>query len=267
LILHANVYRKAARILATTAAGQSGVERPHFAQHFPSRDSAMITLLRTFLFSLCLATPALAGPLDSISNADASQGLKEALTKGAEAAVKQLGANGGFLDNDKVKIPLPPAMQKAERALKMMGMQKKADELVTAMNRAAEAAVPEAKALLIDAVRQMSVADAKNILTGGDDSVTLYFRSKTEAPLTQKFLPIVSKATANVGLAEKYNSIAAQGKSLGLVKDQDANVEAYVTRKALDGLYLMIAEQEKALRANPLGAGSDLLKKVFGALK
>ncbi len=226
-------------------------------------------ILQRLALSLILSAPlaAAAVGIDAISSGDASKGVKEALTRGAEAAVAQLGTAGGFLDNGKLRIPLPPAMQKAEKVMKMMGMQKQADELVTAMNRAAESAVPEAKTLLVDAVKQMSVSDAKAILTGGDDSVTQYFRGKTEATLTKKFLPVVQKSTEKVGLAEKYNALAAKGQSIGLVKGEDANIEAYVTRKALDGLYAVIAEQEKNLRSNPLGAGSDLLKKVFGSLK
>lgn len=232
-------------------------------------EKVMNRSLKAILLSLAmLACPlSMAGPLDGVSSADASKGLKEALTRGAEAAVSQLGVADGFLGNDKVRIPLPPSLKKAERAMKMLGMQKQADELVTSMNRAAEAAVPEAKAVLMDAVKQITVTDAKNILTGGDDAITRYFREKTEATLTAKFLPIVSGATAKVGLADQYNRIAAKGQSIGLVKEQDANLEAWVTRKALDGLYTVIAEQEKALRANPLGAGSDLLKKVFGSLR
>jgi hypothetical protein len=223
--------------------------------------------LTAFFGSLFVAALAHAGALDAISGADASAGLKEALTRGAQAAVANLGKADGFLGNDAVRIPLPPSLEKAKSALKLMGMQKQADELVTAMNRAAEAAVPEAKTLLIDSVKQMSVTDAKNILTGGDDSVTRYFREKTQEPLSKKFLPIVKSATDKVGLADKYNRLASQGKSLGVVKEEDASVESYVTRKALDGLYHMIAAEEKALRTNPMGAGSDLLKKVFGALR
>jgi len=222
----------------------------------------LLCMLATLFCQLSLA-----GPLDAVTSADASKGLKEALTRGAEVAVGQLGVADGFLGNDKVRIPLPPSLKKAERAMKMLGMQKQADELVTTMNRAAEAAVPEAKAVLMDAVKQMTVTDAKNILTGGDDAITRYFREKTEAALTTRFQPIVSKATAKVGLADQYNRIASKGQSMGLVKAEDANLEAWVTRKALDGLYTVIAEQEKALRANPLGAGSDLLKKVFGSLR
>jgi hypothetical protein len=193
--------------------------------------------------------------------------LKQALTDGSIAAVGKLGAVGGFLDNPKVKIPLPPALQRIESALRFAGMRKQADDLVVAMNRAAEAAVPEAKTLLVDSVKQMSVQDAKGILTGGDTAATEYFRRTTQAQLTQRFLPIVKKATEKVGLAEQYNSLAGQASQLGLLKKDQSTIEGYVTQKALDGLYLMIAEQEKAFRQNPLGATSDIVKKVFGAIR
>ena len=151
--------------------------------------------------------------------------------------------------------------------MRVMGMRRQADELVVAMNRAAEAAAPEAKALLVEAVKKMTVQDAKKILTGGDTSGTEYFRRTTEKQLTARYLPIVKKATDRVGLAQQYNSIAGQGAALGLVKEDQATIERYVTAKALDGLYLMIGEQEKAFRQNPLGASSDIVKKVFGALR
>jgi hypothetical protein len=221
---------------------------------------------------ICLAcvvssVPALAAGLDSLSNADAASGLKQALTEGSAAAVAKLGVENGYLGNPKVKIPLPPSLQRVEGAMRVMGMRRQADELVVAMNRAAEAAAPEAKALLVDAVKKMTVQDAKKILTGGDTAATEYFRRTTQSQLTSRFLPIVKKATDRVGLAQQYNSIAGQGAALGLVKEDQATVERYVTAKALDGLYLMIAEQEKAFRQNPLGASSDIVKKVFGALR
>jgi hypothetical protein len=205
--------------------------------------------------------------LSSISNTDATNGLKQALTDGSAAAVSKLGTAGGFLDNPKVKIPLPPALQRIESALRFAGMRKQADDLVVAMNRAAEAAVPEAKTLLVDSVRQMSVQDAKGILTGGDTAATDYFRRTTQTQLTQRFLPIVKKATDQVGLAEQYNSLAGQASQLGLLKKDQSTVEGYVTQKALDGLYVMIAEEEKAFRHNPLGATSDIVKRVFGAIR
>ncbi|TAK91608.1 MAG: DUF4197 domain-containing protein [Burkholderiaceae bacterium] len=202
-----------------------------------------------------------------LSQTDATSGLKAALQKGSTAAVSKLGVTDGFFGNPKVKLPLPDSLQKIEKGLKFLGMQKQADELVLAMNRAAEAAVPEAKTLLIDAVKQMRVADAKKILSGGDDAVTQYFKEKTQSPLAQKFLPIVKKATAQVGLAQKYNALAGKGVQLGLVKEDQSTVERYVTAKALDGLYLMIAEEERAIRSDPVGTGSAILQKVFGALK
>jgi hypothetical protein len=150
--------------------------------------------------------------------------------------------------------------------LRMAGMGSQADQLVTAMNRAAEAAVPEAKPLLLNAVKSMSVQDAKDILTGGDDSVTRFFKAKTAEPLTQKFLPIVQKYTADVGLAQSYNQLAGKGLQLGLIKAEDASIETYVARSALEGVYKMIAQEEKAIRADPMKAAGAMAKKVFGTL-
>jgi hypothetical protein len=205
--------------------------------------------------------------LADMSNQDASGGLKEALTQGAGKAVSLLGRADGFLKNPKVKIPLPESMQRVEGLMRGLGMGKQADELIQAMNRAAEAAVPEAKNLLVDAVKQMSVEDAKGILAGGDDSATQYFRRKTGEPLTERFRPIVKQAIGKVQLAAKYEKFAGKGAKFGLVKEEDTHLENYVTRKALDGLFLMIAEEEKAIRTNPLGAAGSLAQKVFGALK
>ena len=222
-------------------------------------------LLAVVITSLA-SLPATAGIAD-ITNADATSGLRQALTDGSAAAVKVLGAENGYFGNAKVKIPLPPSLQKVEGAMRMMGMKKQADELVLSMNRAAEAAAPEARQLLTDAVKKMSVQDAKSILTGGDTAATEYFRRSTQAQLTQRFLPIVKKATDRVGLAQQYNNLAGQGVKLGVIKQDDASIETYVTRKALDGLYLMIAEQEKSFRTDPVGASSSIVKKVFGALR
>ncbi|MPS49793.1 DUF4197 domain-containing protein [Methylobacillus sp.] len=223
----------------------------------------LVTALSFAIFSTHVA----AVDLGSISNADASQGLKQALMQGAERAVTQLGQAGGFLDNPEVRIPLPESMQKAEKAMRMFGMGKQADELVLKMNQAAEAAVPEAKALLVNSVKQMSVQDAKDILTGGQDSATQYFRRTTSASMAEKFLPIVKNATQNVELAQQYNKFAEMGSKYGLVGKDQANIEQYVTQKALDGVYRMMAEEEKAIRQDPMGQASNLLKKVFSAVK
>jgi len=216
-----------------------------------------------FLFAL----PVVAAPgVDALSNKDMVGGLKEALIKSAEITVKKLGATDGYLGNPQIKIPLPESLQKVEGMMKKFGMGKQAEELVVSMNRAAEAAAPEAKAMLIDAAKKMSVQDAKGILTGGDNAATQYFRGATQVQLTQKFLPIVKKATQKVRLAAKYNDFAGKGAKFGLVDAKDANLENYVTQKALDGLYLMMAQEERAIRQDPVGQASKLLQKVFGAL-
>jgi len=204
--------------------------------------------------------------VNSLSNAEASSGLKEALTQGVGKAVSSLGVANGFFGNKEVKIPLPKSLQKIEKGMKLMGMGKQSDELVLKMNRAAEAAVPEAKALLVDSIKQMSLADAKAILTGPQDAATQYFKRTTSKQMCEKFLPIVTKATENVQLAASYNKYAEMGSKFGVVKKEDANIEQYVTNKALDGLYLMIAKEEAAIRKDPLGQASSLLKKVFGAV-
>ncbi|MES2013948.1 MAG: DUF4197 domain-containing protein [Pseudomonadota bacterium] len=204
--------------------------------------------------------------VDDLSNKEASGGLKAALIQGAEKAVSKLGATDGFLGNQEVKIPLPDTLKKAERGMRMLGMGKQADELVLKMNRAAEAAVPEAKVLLVNAVKKMSVDDAKTILTGGNDAATQYFKKTTSAPMAEKFLPIVKKATENVQLAQQYNRFAEAGSKFGVVNKDQANLEQYVTQKTLDGVYLMMAKEEAAIRKDPVGQASNLLKKVFGAL-
>lgn len=205
--------------------------------------------------------------LAGISNADAASGLKFALESGAAAAVGLLARPDGFLSNPKVRIPLPGFLQDAAKLLKALGQRAQVEELETAMNRAAEAAMPQARALLVNAVKAMSVTDAKRILLGGETSVTQFFVEKTRTPMAEKFLPIIVRETQKVGLAEKYNRVAAKAAGIGLLKAEDASIEHYVTRKALDGLYLMIAEEEKKIRQNPIATGSAILGKVFGALR
>lgn len=205
--------------------------------------------------------------LADLTSQDAARGIKGALTQGAASAISKLGVPGGFLNNPKVKIPLPPALDELAKGMRMIGRGKDADELVATMNQAAEQAVPQAKDLMVNAVKTMSVEDGKKILTGGGDSVTQFFRAKTAAPLTVKFLPIVKQSTDKVGLAEKYNQLAGQGAKFGIIKGDAVNIEQYVTSKALDGLYLMIGEEERAIRQNPAAAGSAIVSKVFGALR
>lgn len=205
-----------------------------------------------------------AGARAALDEVDAASGVRAALERGAEAALRNLGRTDGFLANPKVRIPLPGYLEDAGKLMRTLGQGRRVDELVTAMNRAAEAAVPEARVLLISTVKAISVEDALKIVRGGETSVTQFFAAKTREPLGLKFLPIVSAATEKVKLADKYNRVAGQAQGLGLVKKEDANIQQYVTRKALDGLYWMIGEEEKKIRKDPVGTGSAILKKVFG---
>jgi hypothetical protein len=214
---------------------------------------------------LVIATPAWA-QLESISNRDAINALKGALQRGARAAVDRLGRENGFYEDPRVRIPLPETLRRAEKNMRRFGMGRYADELLLALNRAAEAAVPEARQLFVDAIRRMSVVDAKGILTGGETAGTAYFRRSTSSALREKFLPIVRAATARVGLAQRYNQYAKYGVRVGLVSAEDANLDDYVTEKALDGLFFMVAEEERKIRKDPVGTASSLLQKVFGKL-
>ena len=199
-----------------------------------------------------------------VGETDAANGVRTLLERGAVAAVGLLGRSDGFLGNPKVRIPLPGILEDASRLLRATGQQKRVDELVVAMNRAAEAAVPQARDLLVNAVKSMSVEDARKLVSGGDDSVTRFFSSKTRKPLSARFLPIVTRETEKVALADKYNAVAGKVAGFGLIKREDSNIQQYVTGKALDGLYYVIGEEERKIRADPVGTGSDILKKVFG---
>lgn len=231
-------------------------------RQFTQSTTAMIGLL-----ILAAHQQARALSLGDLTEGDASQGIKVALEKGALAAIALLGKTDGFLGNPKVRIPLPGFLEDASKLLKITGQGKRVDELVTSMNRAAEAAVPMGRDVLVGAVKSMSVTDAKNILGGGDNSVTQFFAEKTRTPLGDKFLPIVTQATEKVGLANQYNKVAGKAAGIGLVKSEDANIQRYVTGKSLDGLYTIIGEEERKIRQDPVGTGSAILKKVFGALK
>ena len=200
----------------------------------------------------------------ALNQSDATAGVRVALERGALAAVALLGRNDGFLANPQVRIPLPGFFKDAAKLMKATGQGHKVDELVTAMNRAAEAAVPQAKPLFLEAVKALSVDDALKIVRGGSTSVTDFFAGKTRAPLGDKFLPIVAQATEKLALAQRWNALAGKAAGLGLVKPEDSNVQRYVTGRALDGLFLTIGEEEKKIRADPVKTGSALLQKVFG---
>lgn len=219
------------------------------------------------VFALLVLSPAAPGlTLADLSSRDAVAGLKEALTQGAAAAVGKLGVENGFFGDERVRIPMPESMKKAENLMRRLGMGRQADELILRMNRAAEAAVPEAKAVFVESIKAMSVADARAILTSGDDAATRYFRRTMTDPLSKRFQPIVVRAMKRVEVAQSYDRFASRAARLGLVRKEDANIEDYITRKALDGLFLVIADEEKRIRANPMQEASSILRKVFGAL-
>jgi len=216
---------------------------------------------------VALLLPLAAGRAHALTESDAAAGIRAALERGAGVAVDLLGRPDGFLANPKVHIPLPGALNDAAKVMRALGQQQRVEALETAMNRAAEAAVPQARSLLVGAIKAMTVEDARRIVSGGDDAATQFFAAKTRAPLTERFLPVVRQATAKVDLAEKYNAVAGRAAGFGLIRDEDADIEHYVTGKALDGLYLVIGEEERKIRQDPVAAGSALLKKVFGSLK
>ena len=219
--------------------------------------------------------------LASLTEDQTAKALKEALAKGTERAVKQLGTNGGFLTNLNVKIPMPASLQKVDQTLRKLKQEALADEFVATMNRAAEKAVPVAATVFGDAIRQMTVADAKAILTGPQDAATQYFRRTSTNALQAQFLPIVKQATDAAGVTAAYKAMLAKagpaaslaqtfGSLFGKSAALDAaslDVDAYVAGKAMDGLFKVVAEEEKRIRENPAARTTDLLKQVFGAVK
>jgi hypothetical protein len=193
-------------------------------------------------------------------------GVREALARGAEFAVSELGQPGGFLNNDKVRIPLPDSLKKAEGFARQLGFGKQADEFIQSMNLAAEMAVVEAKPILLNSVKNMGLRDAADIVMGSSDAATQYFRRTTSEEIANRFLPIVKQSTAKVELAQKYQKFVGGAAKLGLVNEKEVNLDNYITRKTMDGLFLMVAEQEKRIRKDPLGTGSALLGRVFGGM-
>ncbi len=236
---------------------QSGLNKQIDRQRMQTGDKLVNSTRRDMLVSLTMLSAAVlaathpprarAFSFADLSQGDAGTGVKAALSQGADIAVQLLGKQDGFWGNDKVRIALPDWIEKAETALKFMGRGRDIDDLKLGINRAAEQAVPHAKRLLSDAVKSITVQDAKAILTGGDNSVTMFFKDKTQTSLTEKFLPIVTKATNKIGLARKYNDIAAQVEKTRFIRisPEQRKVENHVTAKALDGLYYMIGEEEK----------------------
>lgn len=204
--------------------------------------------------------------VSGLTSAEMNGGLKEALAVGAERAISGLARPGGYLDDPAVRIPLPGALEKTERVLRMMGQGARVDEFLLTVNRAAERAVPQASKIVGDAVREMTIADARQILTGPDDAATQYFRGKTSGDLTAAMLPIVKRATESAGVTRAYKGMLDKAGPASSLVGGSLDLDAYVTEKTLDGLFLKLADEERAIRTNPVARSTDLLKKVFGAV-
>jgi len=200
-------------------------------------------------------------PQDEVTRA-----LKEALAKGTQLAIANLGKEGGFLNNLDVKIPMPDSLKTIEKGLRAMKQDRLADEFVTTINRAAEKAVPEAATIFADAIGQMTVQDARAILAGSNDAATQFFRKTSETQLKTKLLPIVQQATAHAGVTASYKNLTqAAGPAAAFLGRDAGDLDAYVTQKSMDGLFKMIAVEEAKIRTHPVARTTALLQKVFGA--
>jgi hypothetical protein len=217
------------------------------------------------------STPASTAPSPSVaglSSEQVAQALKEALGKGLQRAVSTLGQPGGFLTNLNVKIPIPEKLQLIEKGLRAINQGQYADQCITTMNQAAEQAVPAAADVFVNSLKNMSVDDAKGLLSGAQDAATQYFRKTTETELTAKFSPIVQQAMTKCGTTAAYQQLLDKAKGVSpLFSNPSLDLNAYVTSKAMDGLFKTVAEEEKRIRENPVARSTDLLKSVFGSVQ
>lgn len=243
------------------------------------RPDRRITMLKLYkLAGVCVAILLIAGlcfgqtskrKSKTVTNTEIAGGLKEALTKGVKFAVNSLGQEDGYLGNPRVKIPLPKNLRKLEKGIRLAGQGKTVDEFVASMNHAAEKAVPVAIDVFVGAISRMTFDDARKILfSGQDDSATQFFRRTSEETLRGKFRPIVEEFTEKTGVTQNYKAmIGKAGFAAKLLGTDATDLDGYVTQKALDGLFLLVADEEKKIRKNPIGRTTDLLRKVFGILR
>jgi len=208
--------------------------------------------------------PASASPGVNFSQSQLNQAMKDALDQGVKKAIEQLGTTGGFLNDAQVRIPMPEQLQWAEKTLRTLHKDALADAFVESMNRAAEQAVPEATGIFLDSIKKMSVEDVQNIIQGPDDAATQYFRKTSEQQLSDKLQPLITHSTNQVGVTRYYKQMLDKASFLQpFVKTENMNLDDYITRKTLDGLFLKIAEEEKKIRDNPLERSTDIMKQVF----
>ena len=202
---------------------------------------------------------------NNLSQTEIERGLKEALSKGVRTAINQLGRKNGFLDDASVRIPMPGVLGQVEDLLRSAHQEALADEFVNTMNHAAEKAVPVAATVFSNAIKKMTMQDVRGILNGPDDAATQYFRRTSDAELIKRFRPIVAAETQKAGVTAAYKNMMNQAGPLAQMLGGGTDLDGYITEKALDGLFLKVAEEEKAIRTNPVARSTELLKKVFGS--
>lgn len=212
-----------------------------------------------------LGQPAAQQAVTGLAEGEVVQGLREALAKGTRSAVLELGRRDGFWTNSRYQIPLPQSLVKADGFIRAAGFGPQIDELHLSFNRAAEQAVPVAADVFSKSVSQLSITDARQILSGPSDAATQYFRRTTADTLATQFKPLVARVTAQSGLVQQYEKLMAAAGPMSLMMGAQADVNTYVTERALDALFKRIAVEEASIRENPAARTSDVLKKVFGS--
>jgi hypothetical protein len=200
-----------------------------------------------------------------ISEKDAVEGIKEALSKGTEGAVKVVSITDGYFKNAEIKIPFPKEAQIVATKLRQIGMGKQVDQFILSMNRAAEKAAKEATPIFITAIKNMTITDALNIVKGNNDAATLYLKKNSSSELNTKFQPVIKASLDKVDATKYWGDLIRAYNKIPMVEKKNPNLSAYVTGKAIDGLFVMVAKEELKIRKDPVARTSDILKKVFGS--
>ncbi|HYG18795.1 MAG TPA: DUF4197 domain-containing protein [Ohtaekwangia sp.] len=204
------------------------------------------------------------GKEQPLTTGEVAEGLKEALIKGTSMGSDQASNLDGYFKNPRIKIPLPPEIQKVESKLRQVGLGDEVDKFILTLNRGAEDAAKEAKPIFVNAIRQMTVQDAWGILKGNDDAATEYLKRTTSVSLREKFKPVIANSLRKVSATKYYSDIVTNYNKIPFVEKINPDLEDYATTKAMDGLFLLIADEEKKIREDPIARTTELLKKVFG---